>query len=185
MAKLFQIKRVNGVSDDAVKAKTGKKWDEWFKVLDKAGARMMDHEEITLLVQKQAGLSPWWGQLVTVGYEQEHGMRQKHQRGVRYEVDRSKTLAAPVTAVWNAWHDPEVLARWLPGAQFEVIKATPHKVLHLKWPDGTHVVVMFGERGGKTKMVVSHERVQVSGEVHQLQDYWSAALNRLKDVLAG
>ena len=43
MAVLFRYRRVNGVSDDAVKAKTGKKWDEWFKVLDKAGARMMDH----------------------------------------------------------------------------------------------------------------------------------------------
>ena len=53
MPKLFQRKRVHGVSDDAVKAKTGKKWDEWFKVLDKAGARMMDHTEIAQLAQKQ------------------------------------------------------------------------------------------------------------------------------------
>jgi len=34
-------------------------------------------------------------------------------------------------------------------------------------------------------VVVSHERVQVSGEVKQLQDFWSAALDRLKDALTG
>ena len=185
MAKLFQIKRVNGISDDAVKAKTGKKWDEWFKVLDKAGARMMEHKEIAELVQNQLGLTPWWGQMVTVGYEQERGMRAKHQRGVRYEVDRSKTIDVPIETVWAAWHDPEMLARWLPETRFEVTKSTPPRILHLKWPDDTHVVVMLQERAGKTKVVVSHERVQVSGEVKQLQDFWSAALDRLKDALTG
>ncbi len=33
-------------SDEAVKAKTGKVWAEWFKILDKAGARKWPHKEI-------------------------------------------------------------------------------------------------------------------------------------------
>src|SRR5687768_242594 len=34
------------MSDDAVKAKTGKVWKEWFAILDKAGAKNMTHQEI-------------------------------------------------------------------------------------------------------------------------------------------
>jgi len=30
------------MSDDAVKAKTGKTWKQWFTILDKAGAKKFD-----------------------------------------------------------------------------------------------------------------------------------------------
>jgi len=171
MAKLFQIKRINGVSDDTVKAKTGKKWDEWFKMLDRAGGRMMDHREIAQLVHKEYGLTPWWSQLVTVGYEQDRGIRQKHQRGMRYEVDRSKTLSVPLDVAWAAWHDEAILSRWLPGVAFQVAKTTPNRILHLDWPDRTHVVVMFSEKAGKTKVVISHERLQNFDDVERLQGF--------------
>ncbi len=73
MAKMFQIKWVSGISEDTARAKTGKKWGEWYKILDKAGARMMDHAEIVQFCHEKHGLSQWWGQLVALGYEQENG----------------------------------------------------------------------------------------------------------------
>ena len=51
-------RRIQGVSDDAVRAKTGKKWDEWFKLLDNAGTRMMDHREIARCVDWHFELTP-------------------------------------------------------------------------------------------------------------------------------
>ncbi len=183
MAKLFQIKRVHGVSDDAAKAKTGKKWEEWFQMLDKAGARMMDHREIAHYVSSNCGLTPWWSQLLTVGYEQDRGIRDEHQRGARYEVDRSKTMAAPRAVVWAAFHNQATLARWMPGQAFSIVKTTPDRILHLDWPDQTHVVVMFSGNAGKTKVVISHERLRDPADVERLQKFWSAALARLKEVV--
>src|ERR1700683_1285802 len=98
MAKLFQQIRVGNLTDDAVKAKTGKTWAEWCKILDKAGARMMDHPEIALLLQKQMGLRLWGSQMVAVGYENERGIRQDQHGdppGRRYEVTLSKIVAVP------------------------------------------------------------------------------------------
>jgi uncharacterized protein YndB with AHSA1/START domain len=183
MPKLFQVKRINGVSDYAVQAKTGRKWDEWFKVLDKAGARMMDHKEIAQLAQSQLGLTPWWSQLVIVGYEHDRGIRQKHQRGTRFDVDRSRTIAAPIDAVWAAWHDEGALASWLPGAVYQISKTTPNRILHLIWPDDTRVVVVFSEKSGKTRVVVSHEKLQSTDDVERMQAYWSDALDRLKALV--
>ena len=34
-------------SDEAVKAKSGKTWAQWFKILDKAGAKKWAHREIS------------------------------------------------------------------------------------------------------------------------------------------
>jgi hypothetical protein len=182
MAKPFQQIRVGNLTDDAVKAKTGKTWTEWCKILDKAGARMMDHGEIALLLQKQMGLSRWWSQMVAVGYENERGIRQDQHGeplGKRYEVTLSKIVAVPRSAVWAAWQDSATLARWLPDAKFEVSHAVPEKILRLDWPDETRVAVRFYERRGKTRVVVSHAKLAES-DAERLQKYWSAALDRLQ-----
>ena len=53
------------ISDEAVKAKTGKGWEEWFKILDARVEQLREHH----------GLSPWWAQTVTIRYERERGLR--------------------------------------------------------------------------------------------------------------
>jgi uncharacterized protein YndB with AHSA1/START domain len=182
MAQMFG-KRIQGVSDDAIKAKTGKKWEEWFKLLDKAGARMMDHREIARYIRQNFDLTAWWAQTLSVGYEQDRGIRHKRQRGTTYAMDRSKTLAAPLAAVWTAWDDPETRGRWLPEATFEVRSATTHKVIHLNWPDGTRVTAAFSEKDGKTKVVVTHAKLEANADATRMHTYWSEALARLKAIV--
>jgi len=41
------------VSSDAVQAKTGKTWAEWFAILDAAGAQTMSHPEIAHFLQEE------------------------------------------------------------------------------------------------------------------------------------
>lgn len=177
--------RINGIADDTVQEKTGRTWAEWFKILDKAGARMMDHQKIADHLLQRHGQTAWWSQAITVGYEQERGMRQKHQKGTTYLVDRSKTMIAPLAVVWTAWHDKAMLARWLPGVQFQVKSFTQHKILHLQWSDGTKVDVAFSERDGKTRTVVTHGRLKEQGDIESARAYWAEALERLKNVVEG
>ena len=187
MAKMFQQIRVGNLTDDVVKAKTGKSWDEWCKILDKSGARMMDHREITLLVQKQTGLSKWYSQMMAIGYENERGMRLDEEGdplGKKYEVTLTKLVPAPAAAVWVAWQDPATLAQWLPDVKFTVAKAMPEKILHLDWPDETHVSVRFYERKGHTRMVVCHSKLGDAG-TDELRRYWSDALDRLRVIVRG
>ena len=115
-----------------------------------------------------------------VGYEHDRGIRQKHQRGTRFDVDRSRTIAAPIDAVWAAWHDEDALASWLPGAVYQISKTTPNKTLILIWPDETRVVVVFSEKDGKTRLLVSHGSCRAADDVERMQAYWSDALDRLK-----
>ena len=68
------------MSDEAVKAKTGKNWKEWFAILDRSGANKMGHQEIVKCLNTKHDIGPWWQQMVTVTYEQARGLREKHQK---------------------------------------------------------------------------------------------------------
>lgn len=102
------------MSDEAVKAKTGKDWAAWFKILDQAGARKMGHQEIVAVLSDKHGVGPWWQQMVTVTYEKARGLRAKHEKPAGYEISVSRTIAAPVNKIYHAWQDEKERAKWLP-----------------------------------------------------------------------
>ena len=75
-------------------ARTGKDWAGWFRVLDRGGAKRMDHKQIVAHLRAHHDLSPWWQQSVAVAYEQARGLRDVHEKAGGYEIGRSKTIAA-------------------------------------------------------------------------------------------
>src|SRR5262245_24402010 len=105
-------KKAAGVSDDAVRAKTGKGWDEWFALLDRAGAAKMDHKQIVACLDKYP-IGGWWQQMVTVAYEQERGLRAKHQQADGFATGVSRTVGVPVDTLYGAWHNARKRRRWL------------------------------------------------------------------------
>lgn len=63
------------ISDEAVRAKTGKDWEEWFRVLDAWGASESGHTASAKYLRDEHGVSAWWAQAVTIRYEYERGLR--------------------------------------------------------------------------------------------------------------
>lgn len=173
------------IGDEAVKARTGKKWAEWFKILDAAGAKNMEHRAIVALLTERYKLPPWWRQMVTVGYEQARGKREKHQKPEGYEISSSRTLAAPVSAAFEAWEDQKARKRWLGEADLVVRKATPDKSMRITWPDQrTSVVVNFYPKGaGKSQVTVQHSRLADAKAAERMEAYWGKALDRLKEFV--
>ncbi|MBK5290326.1 MAG: hypothetical protein JJE04_01355 [Acidobacteriia bacterium] len=113
------------MSDEAVKAKTGKAWQEWFTILDKAKASQMEHREIAMLLHEKHGVPGWWRQMVTVGYEQAKGLRETNQTKAGFRVSASRTLPVPIGALYLAWSTPKARARWLKQPGIMVRTATP------------------------------------------------------------
>jgi hypothetical protein len=100
-------------SDEAVKAKTGKVWAEWLPILDKAGAKKLSHQEIWAYLKEKEQVVPWWSQMVAVEYERERGLRDRHQRCTgEYSASASRTMAAPMGAIYRVWTDDKVRRRW-------------------------------------------------------------------------
>jgi len=171
------------IGDDAVQARTGKTWAEWFKVLDAAGCRRMNHKQIVAQVGEQGPkLDGWWCQMVTVGYEQARGLRARHEKPEGFQISGSKTVAVPVTTLFMAWQDEKTRKKWLPDGPIVIRKATPDKSMRITWVDGTSSVeVNFYPKGnGKSQVAVQHGKLPDAKEAARKKAYWAERLNDLK-----
>jgi hypothetical protein len=172
-------------TDEAVKAKTGKVWAEWFKILDKAGAKKWLHKDIAAYLKEKQKVQSWWCQMVAVGYEHERGLRQKFQKcDGEFSAGGSRTMVVPLARAYAAWTDEKLRKQWLPGAKLEITTATPGKYVRAKWNEDTRLSVGFYSRGAdKTQVAVDHSKLANSKECAKMKSYWFAALNRLQEIL--
>lgn len=178
---------IAGTRDDAVEAATGRTWAGWVEVLDRHGAYRLPHGEIARHVSGTHGVSGWWSQTVTVGYERIKGLREVGQRrDGRYEANRSRTVAVPVETLFRAWAQPARRRRWLADAEPRKRTAIPLRSLRLTWPDGTIVIAYFEAKGdSKSTVSVQHTKIPDRVTADALKAYWSTQLDRLTAYLKG
>jgi hypothetical protein len=181
-----QYAALAGMTDAAIKAKTGCPWERWVRTLDRLGAAEMSHRDIVRIVHTKYKIEGWWAQTVTVGYERIKGLRARGQRrDGTYEATRSRTFAVPVQALFRAWADPAVRRRWLRGARVKVRTATAPKSMRLDWPDGGIIAVGFTAKGtAKSMVALSQARVPDRPTADRLKAFWSAQLDALGEVLS-
>lgn len=172
-------------SDDAVKAKTGKVWADWFKVLDKAGAKKLTHQEIWKYLKEKQDVGPWWSQMIAVEYERARGLRDMHQKCTgEYSASGSRTMTVPIAKVYNAWIDENLRKEWLGAAELEISTKTENKSLRAAWDaNKSRVSVNFYGKGpDKTQVAVDHMKLADSKECEKMKAYWAAALDRLQEL---
>jgi len=171
------------VSDEAVAAKTGRNWGEWFAVLDRAGADQLEHKRIATFLHDRHKVPAWWCQMVTVAYEQARGKRQVHERPDGWEMSVSKTIGVEVGRIYQAWVDEKTRKKWL-TSEFEMTTATKNKSIRIKWNERERVEVMFYPKGkGKTQMTVTHRRLDEEKAVGQMKEWWKEAVERLQGMM--
>jgi uncharacterized protein YndB with AHSA1/START domain len=175
---------INRVSDEAVKAKTGKNWKEWFSILDKEGAKKLTHKEIVALLSKKYKVGSWWRQMVAVSYEQARGLRNVHENPQGYQISVSRTMSVPVSKLFNAWQDEKIRKKWLPE-NIVIRKATENKSMRITWSDQkTSLELNFYPKGdSKTQVVVQHSKLPDSKSADQKKVYWAKMLDKLQEII--
>ena len=169
-----------GMSDSAVKAKTGRDWKAWVRLLDRIEAQVEPHREIARYLHEELELSGWWAQSVTVGYERIRGLREKNQRrGGGFEVNKSKTVPVSIGRLYAAFGARQRRA-WLTDATPTVRKATREKSLRLTWEDGTPVDVTFWSKGSaKSQVQLQHRGLPSKEAAERVRAAWTARLGAL------
>lgn len=175
-----------GMSDDAVRSKTGKTWKQWVGVLDAVDASGIPHRDIARHIHEDYDIPGWWAQTVTVGYERIRGLREVGQRrGGSYEANKSKTVPVPIAKLYRAFGTARARRRWLPDIEIKVRTATPEKSMRITWPDGTSVHVYFTAKGNeKSQVAVQHAKLTRKADATKMKAFWGERLEALAGLLA-
>ena len=170
------------MSDEAVAAKTGKNWKQWFGIINKAGGKKMTHQEIVKLLNSKHNVGPWWGQMVTATYEQQTGLRQNHEKPDGFEISVSRTLTVPVSSVYSSFENENARNSWLGEDGLVLRKATKNKSLRITWKDGKTILsVNFVTKDkDKSQVVVQHMKLPTAAAASRMKTYWAKALDRLQ-----
>ncbi len=185
MATKTSSKTTPRMSDDAVKAKTGRVWKDWFQVLDKAGAKNMTHQDIANYLHTKHDVPPWWTQMVTVTYEQSRGLRATHERPDGYSISVGRTVSVPLGTLYKAFATEKSRGSWLSEDGLAVRKATTDKSMRVTWKDGkSSLEINFYDKGkSKSQVVVQHSKLSDAKAAAKMKTYWGTALDRLRDKL--
>lgn len=175
------------IAEAKMRAATERGWQQWFRLLDREGAAGRSHRDIARSLQDRHGLTSWWAQTITVGYERARGRRVPGQNAQGWVVNVTKTVAVPVERLYEAFVDERLRERWLPGAQLRLRKAAPHRSARYDWEDGTtRVNVGFVERGAtKSTIGISHERLPDADTAEAMRAWWREHVTALPALLEG
>lgn len=145
----------------------------------------MTHREIAAHLREKHGVSMWWAQAVTVGYERIRGLRETGQRrGGLYEVSVSKTVAVPVATLYKVFVEPSRRRKWLHETGVRVRTAVENKSMRMTWSDGTSVEVYFtGKGAGKSIVTVQHVKLPTQEDREVRRGYWRDRLARMSALV--
>ena len=173
------------MSDESIRRRTGRGWEEWFNLLDEWGASERRHPEIARWLAEEQRIDGWDAQSVTVSYERARGGRAVGERPEGFSVTASKTVAVPVERLYDAFVDESMRNRWLPDGQLRERTASKPKSARFDWGDGeTRVIVGFLSKGeAKSTVALEHARLPDGEEAERMKAFWRDRVATLKDVL--
>ena len=172
-------------SDEVIRRRTGRGWEEWFDLLDAWGAIARPHGEIARWVASEHGADGWSSQSIAVSYERARGLRAVGERKDGFAATATKTIAVPAEVLFDAFADESLRGRWLPDADLRERTATRPKSARYDWGDGrTRLVVSFEAKDdAKSALALSHERIPDAEQAERLKTFWRERVAVLKDVL--
>ncbi|MBV8991784.1 MAG: hypothetical protein JO372_24770 [Solirubrobacterales bacterium] len=174
-------------SDEAIRERTGRGWEEWFSMLDAWGAGERPHREIARWIAEQQGVEPlaWNAQAVAGSYELARGLREVGEKEDGFAVTASRTIAVPVDRLYDAFAEGSLRRRWLPDDELRERTATRPKSVRFDWGDGdTRVNVTFLPKGeGRSAVALEHRRLPNADEADRMKARWRERLTTLKAVL--
>src|SRR5687767_14890636 len=100
------------LTDDSIKAATGRTWQEWFDYLDARGGPAQGRRAINNHLYADLKGDMWWCSTINRRYEAANGVVERDGRSKGYNVCSTKTIAAPLETAYAAWMNAASLNQW-------------------------------------------------------------------------
>lgn len=172
------------MSDEAIRANTGRGWDEWCDVIEAFDGHTDGHSAVVEhLLATHEDLTGWWAQGIAVSWERITGRRLPFQQhdGL-FGVSRTRTVTVEADVLREMLLDPDGRDALFPDMPVELRSRPTSKNLRLAMEEGTAEVAMVAKDGGRTAVTVAHTRLPDHTVVPAWQDYWVGWLEALEQA---
>jgi hypothetical protein len=165
-------------SVESVRGSTGRSYEQWYELLDNAGARDLSHQEIARLLAGQGIESGWWCQSITGSYERYIGRRVEGQTcDGDFKTSASKTVDATLDEVLQSWCaqvDGQAEFNGVPVVGVPSVATTGRwRYWRAKLADGGRITVSItAAPSGKTSFGLSHDKLGSVADVESWKTYW-------------
>lgn len=207
--EIVKIEKIGMYTSDSVKKHTSRSWDEWIAILEKLGAKNLDHREIAALLTKKYKLTYWWKHVVASGYEIHIGRKVEGRNAKgRWSLTATKSLHLSAEDLWKFLVSEEGQAVWLkpldpisiePKATFETEDGfygeirTMRKLRHVRlswsdpeWSRASYVQMILVKRpGAKCLMAFTHGELPDSRSRELMRKRWKDVLEEIVVAVRG
>jgi hypothetical protein len=173
------------ISNEAVAKSTGKEWNEWFVIIDKAGGKSKSHKEIVAFLREHFSLSPWYQQMITVIYEQARRKRKPHEMPDGFQISKTRTFPWGISELRECWLNERMRKKWLQDSAIEVTGTLEKRLIRFIRPvdDCRYEVRFYPLDVNKTRLTVQQNRIADASLAENMKDYWKKQLRNLLDYL--
>ena len=172
------------ISDEKVKAATGRGWMGWLVILNAANASELSHKEIVALLTEK-GAPRWWRQMIAVEYERARGGRKKGERpDGKFSVNVTKVIPVSLSKLFAAATAEKTRPDWFPPGAFEETSKTQDKYWRGKWKESRKLEFGFyGKGDSKSQITLEIRQLPTEADVDKERAAWKKAMDRLSALL--
>ncbi len=173
------------ISDEKVKAATGRNWMGWFVILTRMQATSLPHKDVAGRLKDEHGAPSWWAQMIAVEYERARGGRKKNERaGGTFAVNVTKVMPVGLPKLFAAATDPKSRKSWFPPGAFEETSKTKDKYWRGKWKKDAKLEFGFYAKGpGKAQVALEIGKLVSADAVEKERAAWKKAFAKLEGML--
>lgn len=163
-------------------ATTGRSFDDWFDILDNAGAESWPHWKIKRYLGGTRKNDEWWASTVAEAYERARGSNPARST---YSARASKTIHASVQKVWKLIDDEDERRAWL-DIEVEERSRQTQSALYCELADGSKVTISLRENPRSTSNIrkdtlvtIRHSGLTNEASLDETKAFWRSALAAL------
>lgn len=169
-----------GVSEESLRAATGRGRQEWRDLLEQAGALGWTHTQTAAWLVDEHGVDGWWAQGITVDFEQSRkGRLPGQQKDGTFVASVSRTIPRPRLQALEAV-----------AAQVRAVYGEPHgqnlearmPVVRWRLDDGTRMsATAAAEKATGTPVDITREKLAAAQDVEPAKDELVGLLEAARD----
>lgn len=167
-------------------ATTGRSFDDWFDILDNAGAESWPHWKIKRYLGGTRKNDEWWASTVAEAYERARGFNPARSA---YSARASKTIHANIKTIWKLIDDEGERRAWL-DIEVEERSRQTQSALYCELADGSKVTISLRGNPRSTRnnrestlVTIRHSGLANEASLEETKAFWRSALATLASTV--